>query len=501
MVDRERSDDPADWSAWRQRSALSAGTLSAVDLLDAHLRRIELENPAVNAIVTMDLEAAVRSAAKADECHARGEELGALHGLPVVIKDTEETKGLRTTSGSPLLADNIPDRDAIVVERVRAAGAVVLGKSNVPEFAAGSHTVNPVFGLTRNPYDPSRSAGGSSGGAAAALASGMSALATGSDMGGSLRNPAAFCNVVGLRPTLGRVPTWPTEDSWQTMIVNGPMGRTVRDAALLLSVLAGEDIRNPLSLPGDGSEFLTPLDADLTGIRVGWSRTLDGLDIDPEITAVLDEHGRAGLQAAGATLIDLEPAIAEFDDAFRVLRGFDFAQAFGRLVDDNPGRVGANIVDNVAWGRSLTLDDLGRAKAQRSILYHRFRGLFEEIDVLAAPATAVPAFDAHEPWVRSIAGVPQRDYLEWMRTAWRITPTGFPALSVPSGFTSAGLPVGLQLIAPPRAEMTLLRLAHEFEAHRPFWRMAPPSLGGARDAGPTDAPPGEPAGRGGTSRI
>lgn len=475
MEDRDDSADPSDWPAWRQLEGMHSGALSAVELLDAHVRRIEQENPSINAIVTMDLEAARRSAARADNARSRGSDLGSLHGLPIVIKDTEETKGMRTTSGSPLLADNVPDLDAIVVERVRSAGATVIGKSNVPEFAAGSHTVNPVFGLTRNPWDTARSAGGSSGGAAAALAARMVPLATGSDMGGSLRNPASFCNVVGLRPGIGRVPTWPTEDSWQTMIVNGPMGRTVRDTALLLSVLAGEDIRSPLSLPGDGSEFAAPLDADMTGIRVGWSRTLDGLDIDPEVTAVLEEHGRSGLQSVGAIVVDLEPAIAEFDGAFRTLRAFEFAQGFGRLVDENPGRIGQNIIDNVAWGRSLTMEDLGNAKAQRTALYHRFRGVFDDIDVLAAPATAVPAFDARDPWVRSIAGVAQRDYLEWMRTAWRITPTGFTAMSVPSGFTTGGLPVGLQLIAPPRKEWLLLQLGHAFETVRPFWQLSPPT--------------------------
>ena len=465
--------DIVDAPAHVQAAALRDRRISSVELLDEHLRRIAAVNPAVTAVVTLDTERAREAAGAADRALATGGALGALHGLPVAIKDTEDTAGLRTTYGSPILTDNVPARDALVVERVRAAGGIVIGKTNVPELATGSHTVNAVFGATANPYDLSRSAGGSSGGAAAALATGMTPLATGSDMGGSLRNPAAFCNVVGLRPSTGRVPTWPSTNVWQTMLINGPMARTVDDVALLLSVLAGEDARVPVSLPGDASEFLRLPDGGLDGLRVGWSRTLDGLDIAAEVTSVLEVEGRTGLAECGFAITDVEPPIGEYDDVFRVLRGSDFAAGFGPMVDEHPDLVGQLVTENVAYGRTLTADDIARAHVRRTELYDRFRSVFEHVDVLAAPATAVAAFDAAKPWVDEIDGVPQEDYLQWMRTAWRITPTGFTALSVPCGFTPEGLPVGLQLIAPPRAELLLLRVARAFEQRRPAWRRRP----------------------------
>ena len=456
-----------------QAAAVRDRRISAVELLDEHLRRIAAVNPVINAVVTLDTERAREAAEDADRALAFGSLLGAQHGLPVAIKDTEDTEGLRTTYGSPILANNVPTRDALVVERVRAAGGIVIGKTNVPELATGSHTFNAVFGATANPYGLSRSAGGSSGGAAAALVTGMAALATGSDMGGSLRNPAAFCNVVGLRPSTGRVPTWLSANVWQTMLINGPMGRTVDDVALLLSVLAGEDERVPLSLPGDGSDFARLPDGGLEGLRVGWSRTLDGLDIATDISSVLEADGRTGLAECGFEITDVEPPIGDYDDVFRVLRGSDFAQSFGGMVDEHPDLVGQLVTENVSYGRSLTTEDIARAHVRRTELYDRFRSVFEHIDVLAAPATAVAAFDAAQPWVVDIDGVPQEDYLQWMRTAWRITPTGFTALSVPCGFTPEGLPVGLQLIAPPRAELLLLRVARAFEQRRPAWRRRP----------------------------
>ncbi|MET0886576.1 MAG: amidase family protein [Mycetocola sp.] len=468
-------DDPIFWPATRQRDALERHEISCVELLALHLDRVASVNPAVNAIVSF--VDAHETASEADASIARDLPRGPLHGLPLAFKDTDDALGMPTTFGSPLFRNTYPASDSLAVGRVRQAGAIVIGKTNVPEFAAGSHTVNPLFGATRNPFDLSRSAGGSSGGAAAALATGMVSLATGSDMGGSLRNPASFCNVVGIRPSAGRVPSWPSADAWQGMLVSGPMARTVQDAALLLAVMAGEHPRSPLSLPGDGSEFFAPLDADLGGIRVGWSRTLGGLDIEPAVTGVLDENGRAGLREVGARLVDVEPNIGEFDDVFRTLRAIDFADGFGAIVDAHRDELGPLMVENVDLGRTMILKDFTRARARRTELYHRFDSLFGDIDVLASPAVAVVPFDIDEPWVRSINGVRQPDYLEWMRTAWRITPTGFTAMSVPCGFTPDGLPVGMQLIARPRSELVMLRLAHEFERRRPFWREIPAGLG------------------------
>lgn len=253
---------------------LRRGEISAREVVQAHLDRIERVNPAVNAIVTLDPEGALTAAAHADEQLARGAAVPPLHGLPIAFKDTRLTRGMRTTHGSPLFADHIPDQDDLLVDRLQRAGAIRLGKTNVPEFAAGSHTFNAVFGTTRNPYDLTRSAGGSSGGAAAALAAGMQPLADGSDMGGSLRNPASFCNVVGLRPTPGRVPSPPGSDLWDTLSVPGPMGRTVADTALLLSAMAGPDPRCPFSLETPGAAFRVPLDRDLRGLRIAWAPDL-----------------------------------------------------------------------------------------------------------------------------------------------------------------------------------------------------------------------------------
>ena len=277
-------------SATELAARIRARELSATEVMTAHLERIAQVNPALNAIVTLDADAALASARRADEAQARGAELGPLHGLPVAHKDLVLTRGMRTTFGSPLYKDFVPADDSLVVERQRRAGAITVGKTNTPEFGAGSQTFNEVFGVTRNPYDPTKTCGGSSGGAAVALACGMVALADGSDLGGSLRNPANFCNVVGLRPSIGRVAQWPTQDAWNTLSVCGPMARTVADVALYLSVLAGPDLRDPVSIAEGGERFRAPLARDFTGTRVAWSADLGGLPVDPAVTAVLESQ-------------------------------------------------------------------------------------------------------------------------------------------------------------------------------------------------------------------
>lgn len=458
-------------TAISQLALLERGALSAVELLQETRARHELVNPLVNAVVTTDFEAAASSAEKSDRRRASGEKARLLEGLPVVVKDLEDTAGMRTTYGSLLHSDHVPVRDSLVVERLRAAGAVVYGKSNTPEFGAGSHTYNRVFGTTANPYDPGRSAGGSSGGAAAALAVGLASVADGSDMGGSLRNPAAFCNVVGLRPSIGRVPNWPFQnDGWETLSTSGPMGRTVGDVALLLSVLSGGDPRSPLAFPESLGAALSALPGRL---RVGWSRTLDGLDIQPEITEVLDGEGLPTLLGLGHSVRDVEPRLAGADRPFRVLRGLGFARFWGSRLEEVRELVSAEIVANTEYGLQLTLDDYFQAGEQRNVVYQGMVELFESIDVLAAPVTAVVPFGTDRTWPGEINGVVQPDYLEWMRACWRISLTGFAALTVPCGFTAAGLPVGLQLVAPPGREHLLLALAREFEQARPVWRERP----------------------------
>lgn len=437
--------------------------LSAREVTEAHLARIEAVNPGVNAVVTLTAERALREAAAADDRLAAGAEAPPLHGLPVAHKDTHLTAGVRTTFGSPLLAENVPDRDELVIERMRDAGTIMLGKTNVPEFAAGSHTFNPVFGTTRNPYDRSRSAGGSSGGAAVALATGMHPIADGSDMGGSLRNPASFCNVVGVRPSPGRVPSWPEEPAWDTVGVQGPMGRTVADAALLLSVLAGPDPRSPVALETPGSAFAGPLDSDPAGLRVAWAPRLDGsMPFEPEVVAALEPAVKV-FTGLGCAVEEACPDLSGAEEVFRTLRAWRFATRLGDLLDRRPDGLKASLVWNIEQGRRLTPADLARAQILHTRLFHRVREFFERYDVLLAPVSQVAPFDADLEYPPRIAGEPMGTYLDWMRSAYLISATGCPALSVPGGFTPGGLPVGLQVIGPHRADLTVLRAGHAFE--------------------------------------
>ncbi len=443
---------------------LRAGELGSVELVEAQLRRIDELNPVVNAIVTLDADRALAEARRADEMLRSGAEVGPLHGLPVAFKDTHDTAGMRTTSGSPLFADHVPAEDALVVARMRAAGAIGIGKTNVPEFAAGSHTFNPVFGTTYNPYDLSKSAGGSSGGAAAALALGLVPLCEGSDMGGSLRNPASFCNVAGFRPSPGRVPSLADSLAWQTLAVAGPMGRTVADAALLLSAIAGPDARCPISLEAPGSTFAGPLDRDLRGLRVAWSPDLGGaVPVEPEVAEIVTAQA-AVFESLGCEVEQACPDFAGADEAFRVLRAWSFAHTFGPLVRAQPERVKPSLVRNVEEGFALTGEDVARAEQLHTALFHRVREFFCHHDVLVLPTSQVPPFDATLEYPTEVAGVAQHSYLDWMRSAYFVTVTGSPALSVPAGLTRAGLPVGIQLVGPHRRDRLVLEVGHAFEA-------------------------------------
>ncbi|MFF7701647.1 amidase [Streptomyces lydicus] len=453
--------------------------ISAREVVQAHLDRIERVNPAVNAIVTLDAEGALAAAAEADARLARGAEVPPLHGLPIAFKDTHLTRGMRTTFGSPLFADHVPDEDDVVVDRLQRAGAIRLGKTNVPEFAAGSHTFNRVFGTTRNPYDPTRSAGGSSGGAAAALAAGLQPLADGSDMGGSLRNPASFCNVVGLRPTPGRVPPQPGGDLWDTLAVPGPMGRTVADTALLLSAMAGPDPRCPIGLETPGAAFRVPLDRELRGLRVAWTPDLGGLaPADPDVRAVLESQLPV-LEELGWRVDIACPDLTGADETFRTLRAHSFDLAFGGLLDADREALKPSLARNVEEGRRLTTADLVTATATRSRLHLATLEFFSRYDLLLAPVSQVTPFDAELEYPQEVAGRPTKTYLDWMRSAYLISVLGVPALSVPAGFTPAGLPVGMQFIGPPRADLAVLQAGHAYERATQHGRRRP-GLGGAR---------------------
>jgi len=450
---------------------------SAREVVTAHIERIERADRHVNAIVTRTFDQALGKAATADDALAAGRPPGLLHGLPVAHKDLAETAGVRTTFGSPAFAGYVPEHDALVVARMSAAGAISLGKTNTPEFGAGSHTVNQVFGATRNPYDLTRTPGGSSGGAAAALAARMVALADGSDLGGSLRNPASFCNVVGLRPSPGRVPGWPVSDVADWMGVQGPMGRTVADVALLLAVLSGPDPRVPLALDAPPPAFADPagvgalLAGDLAGVRVAWSADL-GLPVEPAVLGVL-APARQVLAGLGAAVTDAAPDLTGADDGFRTWRALRYATAYGALVAERPGDVGPNVTWNVRRGLGLTVADLGRATAALAALAARVGEFFGRFDVLACPVSQVVPFDVDLDWVHEINGIPMNSYLDWMASSYLISATGLPAVSVPAGFTPGGLPVGLQLVGRRRGDWPLLRVAHAFEQATGYWRVVP----------------------------
>ncbi|HLU60343.1 MAG TPA: amidase [Pseudonocardia sp.] len=450
-------------TAREMAAALRRREVSARELVQAHLERIERVNPHVNAIVTLVPERALADAAAADERLAAGEPIGPLHGLPVAHKDTHLTAGIRTTFGSPVMRDHVPDVDDLVVERMRAAGAITIGKTNVPEFAAGSHTFNPIFGATRNPYDPTRTAGGSSGGAAAALATGLHPIADGSDMGGSLRNPASFCNVVGLRPAPGRVPSHPSQVPWATLGVQGPMARTVADAALLLSVLAGPDPRSPIAIEEPGEVFAAPLERDLTGLRVAWSPDLGGaVTVDPAVVAALEPQVRT-FTDLGCTVEQDCPDFTGADEVFRTLRAWQFELTLGPVLDRARDQLKATLVANIEEGRRLTGPDLARAEVVHAALYHRMREFFTRYDLLLLPVSQVPPFPIEQEYPTEIDGVAHPGYLDWMRSAYYVSATGHPALSVPAGFTPDGLPVGLQIVGPHRGELAVLQAGHAFE--------------------------------------
>ncbi len=447
--------------------------VSVTEVVQAHLAQIEQVNPKVNAIVTLTAERALADARAKDAALARGEAGGPLFGLPVAHKDLVPTRGIRTTYGSPIFRDHVPDVDGLIIERLRAAGAVTVGKTNTPEFGAGSQTFNEVFGRTLNPWDPTKTCGGSSGGAAVALASGMVPIADGSDMGGSLRNPASFCNVVGLRPSPGRVPMWPTEAAWFTFGVQGPMARTVADVALLLSAMAGPDRRSPIAIAEAGDRYRAPLGRDFRGVRVAWSRNLGGLPIDQRVTAVLDTQ-RPTFEALGCLVEDGQPDFTGAREIFQAWRAWNFLLKFGPLLAQHRHQMKDTVVWNVEEGLKLTGRDLAEAEAQRTQLYHRVREFMEVHEFLVLPATQVPPFDVTEPYVTEINGVRLPTYIDWMRACSDITVTGLPAISVPCGFTDDGLPVGVQIVGRHQDDWGVLQLAHAFEQATRFWRRRPP---------------------------
>ena len=455
----DAADALCDLTAVELAARIRRKQLSSREVMAAHLARIERTNPSVNAIVTLVADRAMADAREADERQARGGTLGPLHGLPMAHKDLVNTAGIRTTYGSTLYRDNVPTVDALIVKRVRDAGAITLGKTNTPEWGAGSNTFNAVFGATVNPYDRSRTVGGSSGGAAAALRCGMVPIAGGSDTGGSLRNPAAFTNVVGLRPSPGRVPD--DDGSWSPLSTQGPMARTVADVALLLSAMAGPYAPDPLALDDDGASFRAPLGRSFRGARVAWFTGMGGIPFEPEIVRVVNANRQVFLEL-GCEVHDDEPDFAGVDDAFPILRHLAY-QAQADQAREHPETVKATIKWEIAEAQRNTGADVARALTRQSRMYGDIARFFERYDYFVAPVTQVEPFDVKTEYPTSVAGVPMPTYIDWMRSCWYVTFTACPAISVPAGFTARGLPVGLQIVGPHRGDWSVLQIAHAFE--------------------------------------
>jgi amidase len=450
------------------RRRVAARELSAHDAVAACLERVERLNPSLNAIVTLN-DRALDDAREIDRRIAHGETPGLLCGLTVGIKDVTPVAGLRTTFGSTIYANYVPTEDALVVRRLREAGAIVLGKTNCPEFAAGGNTFNEVFGRTRNPWDPTKSAGGSTGGGAAALATGMIALAEGTDLGGSLRIPASFCGLVGLRPSAGLVPTHPSDWVWDTLQVTGPMARTAEDVAMMLQAVAGPSEYAPLAQPAAGRDFVGAVRAGAKrGLRVAYCADLAGIGVDPAIERVCRDAA-FGLREAGAHVEAVDLDFSDGRQAFLALRGLWFvAQMFPRL--DERDRFGVNVASNVKQGEETTTTGLAGAEAVRGQLWHRCRELFTRFDHLVTPCMAVRPFPVEQNYPDTIAGQPMKTYIDWIAPTFVLSLTGLPVASVPCGLDDGlpAMPVGLQVAGRPRDEEGVLALAAAVQKLRPI---------------------------------
>jgi len=455
-----------DRSATELRHLVATRQVSARELLQATRERIAEVNPVVNAVVTLN-DRADAEAQAVDDAVARGDAPGALCGLPVGIKDVTPVAGVRTTYGSPLFVHHVPDRDAAVVSRLRQAGAVIVGKTNCPEFAAGGNTFNEVFGRTVNPWDVSRSAGGSTGGGAAALITGMIALAEGTDLGGSLRIPASFCGVCGIRPSVGLVPTAPTGWAWDTLQVSGPMARTPGDVALMLQAMAGPSPEAPLGQPIAGRDFAAAVARGIPrGLRVAWAPDPAGIGIDADVERVCREAVTA-LTDAGAVVEEHALDLAFVRPAFLALRGLWFVtQLHGQLAHRD--RFGPNVANNIRAGLRTTVEQLAEAEQARGRLWDLCRDLFARVDCVVTPCMAVPPFPVTENYPATIAGRPMATYVDWIAPTFVWSMTGLPVAAVPAGRDTLGLPVGLQVVGPPLGEETALAVAAAVAARRPI---------------------------------
>ncbi len=461
-----QSEDIARLSASELRRRIGQRELSPVEVVEACLEQVERYNGTINAVVTLN-EQALDEAWNLEQQAARGEAMGVLHGLPVGIKDITPVAGVRTTYGSPLYADHVPEEDALVVERLRAAGAVILGKTNTPEFAAGGNTFNEIFGPTRNPWNPALTAGGSTGGGAAALATGMITLAEGSDLGGSLRMPASFCGVVGLRPSAGLVPMVPSDYLWDTLSVSGGMGRTAEDVALFLQATAGPSPDSPVYQPIEGRDFVGAVQAGLPdGLRIAYCPDVAGIGIDEGIERVCRKAAFEMAQA-GAEVEEVEMDLSIGRRAFLALRGYEMVAVHYRRLD-KVDQLGDNVAGNIHAGLAVTTEALGAAEHARGQLWLRFRDFFRRFDYLLTPCMAVPPFPVEQNYPKTVAGKKMETYVDWFAPTFVLSLTGLPVGSVPCGLDDEGLPVGLQIVGPPLGEERLLALARQIQQALPI---------------------------------
>jgi amidase len=453
---------------------IHARQLSAREVMQAHLDQIHRLNPRLNAIVSMlPDDTCLALADEADRSIARGDAIGPLHGLPIAFKDLQPAVGLPFTRGSTIFKDDYPAADSVLVKRLRRAGVIPIGKTNVPEFGMGSHTYNRVFGTTVNPYDLTKSAGGSSGGAAAALASGMLPIADGSDLGGSLRNPANFNNVVALRPSVGLVPIAPDPLPLGAIGVSGPLARTVSDVAWLLGVMAGADDCDPSCFASNPSEFQQALDRNLTGVRVAWCPDLGGLPLDRRVRAVL-ERQRSTFESLGCIVEEACPEFGDVDWVFLTLRAWRTAAVLGPVLRDHRNQLKPEAVNEIEAGLALSGTDVSRAMMRHAELLERIRQFQERYPFFVCAVNQVPPFDATIDWPKEIDGVTMDHYVAWMKSTYWISATFRPAISVPAGFTPEGLPVGVQIVGRSRDDLGVLQLAHAFEQATGIGRTRPP---------------------------
>ena len=461
--------EPCDLTAVEARRLIGVKQLSSSELLESCIARIEAVDHAVNAMVARDFEQARVAAKAADTAVAGGDALGPLHGLPIGIKDLEPTKGLRTTFGSPLFRDNVPASDDRLVAAIRAAGAIVVGKTNTPEFGAGANTRNAVYGATGNPFDPAKSCAGSSGGSAVALATGMVPICQGSDTGGSLRNPAAFCGIVGFRPTPGLVPTERRPHGWSGLPVVGPMGRTVADTALLLSGMIGDDAGDPLATTVHGKtvrqpgDFHPPARIDLAGLRVALTPDFGFAPTEKHIASVFAEKTSL-FRHIFARTEEVTPDCSGTDEAFEVLRAIGFLGAHVDKVRNTPDQVGPNVRANVEEGLRYSAEDVARALSMQTVLYHRWQAFFARYDIILTPAITISPRSWRELYPAEIDGNSTRTYFHWLAMAYAVTVVGHPALSLPVGLDRNGMPFGLQIVGPRGGDALVLGVAAELEA-------------------------------------